>query len=184
MRRTLVTVLSLAALLVLAGVASAAAADLKIGVLDVEYVVLKSNKGQAAKKKLQRTFERKQKELDKKITAVSQKRDHIAEQHASAVAQLDMIEIDTEIHERIATAFSCLTFALLGIPLGLMTRRGNIMIGFAVSFLVVLLLYYPLVLGGQVLIFDKYLPIPPLVWAANAVLAVLGIALLARVFRQ
>ena len=70
MRRTLVTVLSLAALLVLAGVASAAAADLKIGVLDVEYVVLKSNKGQAAKKKLQRTFERKQKELDKKQDAL------------------------------------------------------------------------------------------------------------------
>ena len=123
-------------------------------------------------------------ELGGRITSANDERSRIAARHDSAAAQLDMIEITTDTHQRVAMAFSCLTFMLVGIPLGLMVKRGNILVGFAVSFLVVLLIYYPLVLGGQVLIFDKYFPVSPSVWAANAVLALLGMALLACVFRR
>ena len=38
----------------------------KIAVVDVEYVVLKSKKGQSAKNKLKKTFDKKQKELDER----------------------------------------------------------------------------------------------------------------------
>lgn len=44
----------------------AAAKDLKIGVVDVEYVVIKSKKGKAAKKKLKSIFDKKQKDLNSK----------------------------------------------------------------------------------------------------------------------
>ena len=57
---------ALVALLILASPASAAAKDLKVGVVDVEFVILKSKKGQAAKKKLKRIFDKKQKELNAK----------------------------------------------------------------------------------------------------------------------
>ncbi len=43
----------------------ASAGTLKIGVVDVEYVILKSKNGQKAKKKLKRIFGKKQKELNK-----------------------------------------------------------------------------------------------------------------------
>lgn len=53
------------AALVFAIPTTASAADLKIGVVDVEFVILKSKKGQSAKKKLKRIFTKKQKELNK-----------------------------------------------------------------------------------------------------------------------
>ncbi|MCA9515326.1 MAG: OmpH family outer membrane protein [Myxococcales bacterium] len=64
MRRALITVLALTFLVTFVGAASAA--DLKIGVVDVEYVILKSKAGTAAKDKLKKLFDKKQKELDEK----------------------------------------------------------------------------------------------------------------------
>lgn len=64
MRRALVISLSLAALLAMTTAASAA--DLKVGVIDVEYVIQKSKAGQGAKAKLKKLFDKKQKELDEK----------------------------------------------------------------------------------------------------------------------
>jgi outer membrane protein len=43
---------------------------LKVGVVDIEYVVVKSNKGKAAKKRLKKIFEKKQKTLDAKQKAL------------------------------------------------------------------------------------------------------------------
>ena len=119
----------------------------------------------------------------RQLEAVIERRAEAAYMHKVALAQLGLREIATEAHQRVGMAFSCLTFMLVGVPLGLITKRGNILIGLAVSFFVVLLVYYPLVLGGQVLIADKYWPIPPLIWTPNVVLAVIGIVLLHRLFR-
>jgi len=138
----------------------------------------------AASKKRLVEIRAQQKVLAAKMTEVSQQRKEVDARRQGALMQLEMIEIDAEIHQRLSTAFSCLTFVLVGIPLGIMAKRGNILVGFAISSMVVLLIYYPLVLGGQVLIFDKYLPITPSTWAANGVLAAFGIALLTRTFRQ
>ena len=120
----------------------------------------------------------------RQLKAVMDKRGHASRQNKVAIAQLGLREIATEAHQRVAMAVSCLTFMLVGVPLGLVTKRGNILIGLAVSFFVVLLIYYPLVLGGQVLIANKYWPIPPLVWAPNVVLTLIGVCLLHRLFRR
>ena len=50
--------------LLIAVPATASASGLKIGVVDVEFIILKSKKGQNAKKKLKRIFNKKQKELN------------------------------------------------------------------------------------------------------------------------
>jgi len=66
-RRALVVALSLAALVAIPGTATmASAADLKVGVIDVEYVIQKSKLGTAAKDDLKKLFDKKQKELDEK----------------------------------------------------------------------------------------------------------------------
>ena len=62
MRRATLLVLVLVLFILPAG--TALAADLKIGVVDVEYVIHKSKKGTAAKARLKKLFEEKQKELD------------------------------------------------------------------------------------------------------------------------
>jgi len=61
-RRALVIALSLSLLGAFATQASAT--QLKIGVIDVEYVIVTSKAGNAAKDRLKRQFDRKQKELD------------------------------------------------------------------------------------------------------------------------
>ncbi len=134
--------------------------------------------------KRRRELQAKLAEYGEKIRAISAKRDQVAKRLHAARAQLDMIEIKKEIHQRAAVAFSCLVFVLIGVPLGLLVRRGNVLVGFAVSFMVVLLVYYPLLLGGRVLIFDKHFPVAPCVWTPDVVVAVIGLALLWRVFRE
>lgn len=62
MRKLLV--FSLVAAICCLTASSALAANLKIGVVDIEYVILKSKKGKAAKKKLKRIFDKKQKQLN------------------------------------------------------------------------------------------------------------------------
>lgn len=69
MRRAALTfaLLTLVLTLALAAPLSAAhAADLKIGVVDVEFIIHTSKKGKAAKARLKKMFETKQKELDTK----------------------------------------------------------------------------------------------------------------------
>jgi len=68
LRRAALVVLVLALAFVLVGVSpktEARAADIKIGVVDVEFIIHTSNKGKAAKASLKKLFENKQKELDK-----------------------------------------------------------------------------------------------------------------------
>lgn len=63
MRRSVLVLMTLLAFLALP-VASAMADDLKVGVVDVEFIIHTSNKGKAAKAKLKKLFDDKQKELD------------------------------------------------------------------------------------------------------------------------
>ena len=65
-----------------------------------------------------------------------------------------------------------------------MSRRGHILIGLAISVGVVLLLYYPLHATVQTLAEDVYLPGAYLHWIPNAVIGIIGAALLIRIARK
>ena len=80
------------------------------------------------------------------------------------------------IHKRLSASFLCITFALIGIPLGILTRSGNILISFGISFLIVILVYYPLSVVGVILA-KGTLPLVPSIWGANGILAITGIIL-------
>ena len=60
----------MAACLLFVVVPSASAAKLKVGVVDIEYVILKSKRGKAIKRKLKGLFKRKQKDLNKQQEAL------------------------------------------------------------------------------------------------------------------
>ncbi|HHT9118938.1 MAG TPA: LptF/LptG family permease [Candidatus Hypogeohydataceae bacterium YC41] len=93
-------------------------------------------------------------------------------------------DLTIAIHRRLSPAFSCLAFVLVGIPIGIMTRRGNILMGFFISFLVVLLIYYPLVTAGKVLASDEKAPIIPTMWGPNLVITAIAVVLLIKVFKK
>ncbi|MHA1570674.1 MAG: LptF/LptG family permease, partial [Alphaproteobacteria bacterium] len=89
-----------------------------------------------------------------------------------------IIRIRTEIQTRYSRTLVALVFVLVGIPLGIMVRRGHIVMAFAISFAVILGLFYPINFMGELLVEDGRLPAWAGLWAANAGVGGLGAALL------
>lgn len=77
-------------------------------------------------------------------------------------------ELTTEYHKKFAVPFACLIFGVLGVPLGITSRRSGKSRGFSVGIGVVLL-YYVMQLAGDAL--GETGRIPPVVgaWAPNMV---------------
>lgn len=88
----------------------------------------------------------------------------------------------TEVQRRLALPTACLVLALVGIPLGLSSKRGGKAMGFVLTILVVLV-YYVLLLEGVAL--SQQGKIPPWgVWAGNIVFLVAGLVLLWKAERR
>ncbi len=89
----------------------------------------------------------------------------------------------TEVHKRLSLSFSCLALILIGVPLGMLTRRGNFVAAFGASVGIIFALYYPLLLTGEVLgNMDKLSPSISM-WIANVVAVVIGLFLFYRAGR-
>jgi lipopolysaccharide export system permease protein len=63
---------------------------------------------------------------------------------------IDISPLIAEINEKITLALSCLVFMLIGIPLAVITRRREKSINFGLAMLVILI-YYPLLIGCEAL---------------------------------
>lgn len=88
----------------------------------------------------------------------------------------------TEPWRRFATGFSCFCFALVGAPLAIRLRNADVSTSFAICFLPILVLYYPLMIYGGDLAKSGEMP-PPFVWLGNVVLVVVGLWLIRKVLR-
>lgn len=84
-----------------------------------------------------------------------------------------------EWHRRLATSCACLVFALVGIPLGMASKRGGKSSGFVVT-IVLVFLYYVLYLIGVALARQGKLSPMMGVWAANLLFFLFGLWLLYR----
>ena len=89
-----------------------------------------------------------------------------------------LIEQRVELQRRLAVPFSVIGFSLLGLTLGISTKKGGRTSGFVLSLLIVLLFY---VFFGNGLRLARAGKLPPWLgaWAANIVLCSLGLALIA-----
>ncbi len=86
---------------------------------------------------------------------------------------IDAAPLITEIHEKIALAFSCFIFILLGIPMAIITRRREKSINFGMAFIIVGI-YYILLMGSEALSLQGYL-IPQLaMWLPNLIIGSIG----------
>jgi lipopolysaccharide export system permease protein len=101
---------------------------------------------------------------------------------ALAEAQNRLHKLQTEPWRRWASGFSCLCFVMVGAPLAILWRRADVMSTFAVCFIPILLIYYPLLAFGLDRAKAGALP-PYTVWAANLLLVAIGLWLLRRVIR-
>ncbi len=89
---------------------------------------------------------------------------------------IDPTPLITQINEKIALAFSCFVFILLGLPLAIITRRREKSINFGLAFLIVAL-YYLLLISSEALSLQGYLPAQIAMWIPNIILGSVGTAL-------
>jgi LPS export ABC transporter permease LptG/LPS export ABC transporter permease LptF len=87
-----------------------------------------------------------------------------------------------EFQKRFAYPTACLVLMLIGVPLGLSSRRGGKSMGFVLTVLLVFL-YYFLSSTGMTLARQGKLPVWAGVWAANAMFALAGLLLLRQMMR-
>ena len=98
-------------------------------------------------------------------------------------ARSRLYRLQTEPWRRWANGFSCLFFVLLGAPLAIHSRSANFFNNFAMVFLPVLLIYYPLLLYGVDRAKAGAVP-PYTVWLGNAILMLIALWYIRKVVRH
>jgi lipopolysaccharide export system permease protein len=93
-------------------------------------------------------------------------------------------QIDAEFQMRPALSFGCLCFVLIGCPVGIWFSRSDYLSAFITCFLPIIFLYYPLMLCGTNYAKEgKLLPAAD-VWAADALVALVGVCLFGKLLRN
>ncbi len=93
--------------------------------------------------------------------------------------QIDPTPLWLEYHKKIAQSFSPIAFILIGLPLALLARRGERLIGFALS-LGVFVTYYLMLLGANAFALKGLLTPQVAMWLPNVVVGLTGLVLLYR----
>ena len=99
---------------------------------------------------------------------------------ALPITDEELNKLLTRLRMRWSSAFDVLSLALLGVPLGVLTKKGRKMVGFGVSVLVVVLIYFPLVVCGKAMSSNGVFMAALWPWASVFVVAALGIVLIHR----
>jgi lipopolysaccharide export system permease protein len=91
----------------------------------------------------------------------------------------DTTSYEVELHKRYAVPFTCIVFALIGVPLGIQPHRSGRSYGFILSILI-LLAYYVSLTASEVLAVRKIIPPFSAGWTPNFLFSGLGIYLLVK----
>jgi lipopolysaccharide export system permease protein len=84
---------------------------------------------------------------------------------------------EIELHKRYAIPFTCIVFALIGVPLGIQPHRSGRSYGFILS-IFILIAYYVSLTASEILAARKIIPAFSAGWAPNLLFSGLGIYLL------
>jgi len=88
-----------------------------------------------------------------------------------------------EVHKKISIPFGCIIFMLIGAPLGMLTRKGNLGYAALIS-AVIFTFYWTSLIEGEKLA-DRMLISPfTSMWAGNIMLTIIGILLTIKIWRD
>ncbi len=113
--------------------------------------------------------------IDAPILAISSR--ELLSRARGSVATADAKAAMIEINKRLSYPAACLVLMLVGVPLGMVSRRGGKSAGFVLTILLVFIYYFLSVIGVALARQGK-VPAFAGVWLANAIFAVCGIFLL------
>lgn len=99
--------------------------------------------------------------------------------HTRGLSHQDYIDAAIEFHQRFALPLACVLFGLVGIPLGISSRKGGKSAAFVITVFLAFLYYlgYITLLG---LAKKGNLPVPVAVWTPDALFSIAGVLLLCR----
>ncbi len=89
---------------------------------------------------------------------------------------IDILPLNSELYKRYAQPFACLAFILIGLPLGIKTRRREKSIGFGVG-LMLIIIYYVLFVTSETLILNRTIPANIGHWIPTALILATGLIL-------
>jgi LPS export ABC transporter permease LptG/LPS export ABC transporter permease LptF len=92
----------------------------------------------------------------------------------------DWVEARIELHRRLALPVACLVLALVGIPLGVSSRKGGKSGGYVTAVFLAFFCYYLAFITLVGLARQRALPVEVAIWLPNAVFAVAGLIFVAR----
>jgi LPS export ABC transporter permease LptG/LPS export ABC transporter permease LptF len=92
----------------------------------------------------------------------------------------DYTETRIELHRRFALPLACITLALVGIPLGIATRKGGKSAGYVIGFFLGFFCYNLSSVALIGIAKQKTLPVPVAVWLPNFAFFIAGLVLLYR----
>lgn len=132
------------------------------------------------KLELARTFaaiQKKLKDWEMSIDDIQKKMDDVKK------TGKDTTSYEVELHKRYALPFTCIVFALIGVPLGIQPHRSGRSYGFILSILI-LLAYYISLTASEVLALRKIMPTYFAGWIPNLLFSGLGVYLLVKTARE
>jgi LPS export ABC transporter permease LptG/LPS export ABC transporter permease LptF len=88
-----------------------------------------------------------------------------------------------EVHKKFALPFVCFIFVLMGIPLGISTRKGGRTSGFTIS-LGIILVYYVLITAGEKMAMEGRIAPSLGMWGPNIIFFLAGTYLFARAAKE
>lgn len=92
----------------------------------------------------------------------------------------DLIEARIELHRRLSLPIACFTLALVGIPLGISSRKGGKSSGYVTAVFLAFFCYHLASISLIGLAKQRTLPVPAAIWLPNAVFFLVGIVFTAR----
>ncbi len=90
---------------------------------------------------------------------------------------------EVEIQKKLSIPFASLVFIIVGVPLGIMARKGSLGVAFSLS-LGFFVLYWAFLIGGEKLADRQFVSSFWAMWAANAITFVFGLFLVWRAVRE
>ncbi|HKW97995.1 MAG TPA: LptF/LptG family permease [Bryobacteraceae bacterium] len=95
----------------------------------------------------------------------------------------DWVEARIELHRRMAFPLACIMLALVGIPLGVSSRKGGKSAGYVTALFLAFFCYYLAFITLIGMAKQRALPVEVAVWSPNAAFLLAGLALIARMER-
>ncbi|MBN1492685.1 MAG: LptF/LptG family permease [Candidatus Omnitrophica bacterium] len=101
---------------------------------------------------------------------------------SSGLSEAKRREYVIEIHKKISFSFGCLVFTILGLPIAIITRRGNMLISFGLA-LMVLTIYYVFYSWAQAVSLQGLVAPHIALWTPFVLMSAIGSVLMYKVIR-